>query len=302
MKRPGFKPCTLFKWKVFDQLLDVADHLHRSPSAVAHRDAHQNNMFLHFPDNRAGLPDLFLGDFSRAKPIDPVIWIATEGSDAYKIKAENVKIIPTKIWACSDLMELRPENTPYVRSVQLITKDLEDVAKCMAFLITGMRAYDDAEADELERKCEDPDEVMSEDPCALLRNQGYDGSYPEPLFVLWSALDCMVRHMQAFQCEFYDEFPALREWVSGMAAQEAERVRLDGSEQDMSWLATDSGAFAKYWDPYNRPRLYKSENFATGQNGETAGPFRIAKVNPTTFEVVEVGDEDHCGDLPEDHN
>ncbi|KAK4940150.1 hypothetical protein LTR10_019685 [Elasticomyces elasticus] len=306
MKLPGFKACTLFKWKVFDQLLDVFEHLHRSPSAVGHGDAHQNNIFLHFPEYRTGLPEVFLGDFSRAQAIDPTIWIATEGPDAYKIKEEKVKMVTKNFYGWQKDVPLWttvvPEETPYLRSVQLITKDLEDVARVMAFLMTGTRAYDDREAEELEYRGGDPDEELAEDPCSLLRYRGWDGSYPEPLFVLWQALDRMVRHMKKLRCEVYDKFPKLREWVSGMAAEEAERVRLNGSEQDMSWLTTDRVAFSKYWSPGNEPKLYHSEEWALGQHGETAGPFRIAKVDSITFEVLEIGDEEHLSHLPEDYN
>lgn len=286
MKLPEFQPCTLFKWKTFDQLLGVLEHLHRNHAAVGHQDLHLENLYLHFPEDAATLPDVYVGDFGQARPIDPSIWKAIQGPDAWKIRAEK------EFRATGDRMN-------HNKNVELITADLAKVSKTMAYLITGIRVYD---RDELENMSLTEMEEADVDPRDVLRNRGYDGSYPKPLWDQWKALDSMVDKMKGHQYEAYELFATIRHDVSEAHEEEAERVRSDyRAVQDLRWIARDFRAFhEEHARLSNDPELFDSRARVMLRyfNTEVPGPWRVAKVDASTFAVLEVSKFGHYSTDP----
>lgn len=67
---PGLQDARIpeaFIWKVFGQLLGIVDYLHHMMPGVYHNDLLDMNIFLHRPTAEQILPDCYLGDFGRAE-------------------------------------------------------------------------------------------------------------------------------------------------------------------------------------------------------------------------------------------
>ena len=58
----------IFVWHFFESLLQVFDDLHKR--GVAHYNGYSNNVFFHFPNNKAKLPEVNLCDFDDTHSID----------------------------------------------------------------------------------------------------------------------------------------------------------------------------------------------------------------------------------------
>ncbi|KAK5230948.1 hypothetical protein LTR99_000740 [Exophiala xenobiotica] len=279
-----FKPSTLLLLNIFDQLLGTIAYLHQD--GVAHGDAHTGNMFLHFPNENTLLPDVFLGDFGCASTISSDVW---QDDSRTQLKREQV---------------IHKWN----QGVGDIVRDLSSVVRCMAHLLMGVPPISESEAEGSISSAQNIDVMwkLKEHLKDCFRNRQPYGPYPEQLYYQWFRLDGMVRRMESHQYEAYDDFHDIKECVSDLKwEEEEEAVEKPEDVQDLRWIKDSNERRHLEYRQGSNPHLFPSRRALElfSEQAEIPGPYRIAKVDPQTFRVLEIENFDHgcLIPLPDSH-
>lgn len=266
----AFSASTMLVWKLFDDLLSAVYFLHQQCTpAIAHNDAHTSNVFLHFPDEHAKVPDFYLGDLGYAKTIDAGMWKGGGGANPGERKLRNINSVTP---ATRDI---------YNEYVKLLVNDLISVQNNVGALMAGLTSYD----------------VVP--PHALTGQMKASRRWPAELFECYDKLEYIIYGMAwGGSPERYADFPELRRLVRNFRREEQARVL--GKTKDFrgtrpgryDWdkigeLDGDVGAeIATEHKKY--PKLFDSRHQLLVNARTVPGPWRIAHVDPHTFAVLGV--------------
>jgi hypothetical protein len=250
----------LFVWRVFAQLLDMFFDLHSVDPPTVHGDAHLNNLFLHFADEHARLPDVYLGDFGKAKLV-----AARVLEDAPDAQGRRPLRNMHSLTAEADREKLD-------KWIFRMSEDLDQVLFCMSYLLTGASA---------DSNCYEVRESMND----FVPNPA---PFPAELIDCYFALAQIVARLD--QGTWVDWEPLMRR-VQGlyMQAEQAEPV----PRQDLRWTRPDRYQSDPDDDPVETPQsedvaLFQTRVELLTQAQEVPGPWRIARVDPRTMEVLGV--------------
>lgn len=272
-----FKPSTLFLLKTFDQLLDTFGYLHRN--GVAHRDAHMANLFLHFPNDNAPLPDLFVGDYGCASTI------------------------PSDIWQDDTHTQLKREPRMHLwdEGVEAIVIDLRSVVQCMAHLLMGVPPiYTESDAEGSTASAQGIDVVfeLHENLWSSFLNHQPEGTYPGELYYQWFRLNRMVKRMEGRHFDAYDVFYDIKECVSNLRWEEEQAVKPE-DVQNLRWINDSDERRHLDFRKGSNPHLFASRSALNSFSAaDIPGPYRIAKVDPQTFTVLGIEKFDHSCFIP----
>ncbi|KAJ9647672.1 hypothetical protein H2204_000302 [Knufia peltigerae] len=251
--RADFKPSTLFIWRTFDQLLESFALLHRN--GIAHTNAHLGNIFLHFPDGDAKLPELVLGGFG------------------------NTKLLSTDIWKDPKRTELKDDCDD--RSIRPLLEDLAWIRSAMADLLSLSDPTLDEDLDE-----EDDDEDAF-DVVEVLREVLDDtvqknipwGKHPREIYRMWWRFDEMIQGMLEKGLQGYQNIHQIHTDVASMRLREETRL-LPQQVQDLRPLKRKMDQSGPSLRLNPKPKLFKSrtelESYAEKEG--IRGPYRIAKI------------------------
>ncbi|EXJ90983.1 serine/threonine protein kinase [Capronia coronata CBS 617.96] len=265
-----YTPSTMLVWKMFDDLLTSVYFLHQQCTpAITHNDAHSHNVFLHFPDEHAKVPDFMLGDLGLAKTIDSRVWEA-EGNRGQR-KLKSMQSVPAAY------------RESYKVQVSRLGQDLMMVQRNVGMLMTGLTPYDNHDADD------------------IMPQLKASRHWPRELFSCYDKLDEIITPM-AYNSSpgRYEEFPELCRLVRDFRRQEQQRVvnRHFGTD----YRGTQPGkydwsripGFVSAMEPeiavehVNQPQLYGSRQELLLCSRDVAGPWRIAHIDPRTNAVLGV--------------
>lgn len=267
--RADFKPSTLFIWRIFDQLVDTFAFLHRND--VAHTNAHLGNIFLHFPDADAKLPDVVLGGFG------------------------NNIFLSSDIWKDSNRTELKDDCDE--RSFRPLLEDLAWMRSAVADLLSlsDPTVEEDPEEDEDEEDALDVVEVLREVLDDNIQNKIDWGKHPRELYQLWARLDQMIQGMLEKGLHWYREFHNIRRDVADMRLREETRLQFD-QVQDLRPLMKSLEKSAPSLSLDREPYLFSSrtelESYAESE--QIRGPYRIARIDPSASnKIISIDIFDH---------
>ncbi|KIW86785.1 uncharacterized protein Z519_12571 [Cladophialophora bantiana CBS 173.52] len=270
---------TLFSYSV--------EHLHCNTS-ISHGDLKESNIYLHFPTPESRLPDFYIGDLGLARLVDQSVWEVPGNPPARKLR--DAKVIKEEDKHAQRECQTRkqmgvaqeqPPPPSRTQQIEAMINDLRGIHTCLSKVLEGRGQ---------------PDQNKTFAP-----------------FRDWNWVLIMNTNP-----EDYNAFVGFREAVSGLAQQA--RDATGGPLLEFQWtrqhryrddlapgVLTPSYPWKKYnhhlanhswlrsrlsteWQhkPLPEIQLYKSRYELLSLCAKVPGPWKIARVDPTTLKVLAV--------------
>jgi hypothetical protein len=267
--RPRRELTESFVWELWAHQLEMLTYFHtRCDTPLGNLDAHSSNIFLHFADETSKFPEFFAGDLGQLEEIKANIWAPAQAGRPRRLK---------------DASQLEKTRGSQKALTQLLT-DLICVSNvtCDAVVLfdqeerSGLQTSDKSSCSETgavrskaltdcQRELEDIIDDMKDFSAVQ------DGTYRD------SFMAKRDTDPEKVSCDSYNNLQELQASVGRHTAQARAK---DSSDVDLSWCR----------DVPDRPTLWLDRDMLLSDcNAQSMrGPFRVAKVDPSTLDVLKI--------------
>ncbi|KAJ9612030.1 hypothetical protein H2200_003625 [Cladophialophora chaetospira] len=267
-RRPITELTESILWHVFAAQLTTVMFLHGCNPSLGYTDSHMSNIFLDFPDG-SKFPTFFTGDLGHVNPLNPGIWEPTEPGQPRKIKSAESLVPPCE----------------YRESIRCLSDDLGYISANLSHLATFLPtegpddpgAYDE---DELPNDWSDEFEDCLGFLCEIISHL----QLPMPESERQAFRQKYGIHVNPQPCDIreYNRLSELKERVDRHAKESRAN---DPANTDFSW-AKNQVTTPAVW---NTP----DELLYDCKRTNVAGPFKMAKVDPLSFKVMEIDETEY---------
>ncbi|EXJ66422.1 serine/threonine protein kinase [Cladophialophora psammophila CBS 110553] len=275
-------------WHLLDNLLEAIEHLHCNAS-ISHGDLKESNIYLHFPTPESRLPDFYIGDLGLARPIDQSVWEVPGNPPARKLR--DVKVVKEEDEQAQreyqtrrqmDVAQEQPPPPSRTQQIEAMINDLRGIHTCLSKVLEGRGQPDQNKTFAPFRDWNCVLNIMNTNPEDYNAFVGFR-----------QAVRVLAQHARDTTGGSLPEFQWTRlhryrdDLAPGMLTPSYSWKRYNHHLANHPWLKS---RLPTEWQhkPLPEIQLYKSRYELLSLCAKVPGPWKIARVDPTTLRVLAV--------------